>query len=254
MISSGGLTWLSGCRRLISSCRWCFQHKGICAKSPMWLIIVTTPLELLHVDNDGVGSTPQTWWTFWSFATILGNTSWGMWPPIKLQKLLLSFCGRFMSQFLEHQPSFWVKQGANFKSNIIRELCKLMGIWKVRISPYHAQINGQVAWAHQMLMHMIGKLSKDWKADWLKHLPKLVHAYNSMRSANTGYIPHYLMFRCWSCLPINFYFPTERGTQKHQGVDHHIAEQHEWLREAFKEAMMQSTSEVERQSGTTIGS
>ena len=38
-----------------------------------------------------------------------------------------------------------------------------------------------------MLMCMIGKLSKDNKADWAKHLPELVHAYNSMRSAITGY-------------------------------------------------------------------
>ena len=43
-----------------------------------------------------------------------------------------------------------------------------MGIWKVRISPYHAETKGQVEQAYQMLMHMIGKLSKDQKADWPK--------------------------------------------------------------------------------------
>ena len=114
--------------------------------------------------------------------------------------------------------------GASFESNIIRELCKLMGIKKVKTSPYHAQINSQVDQACQMLMHMIGKLSKDWKADWPKHLPKLVHAYNSMRSAITGYSPIYLMFGCQPHLPINFYFPTIRGTQKHQCVNHYISE------------------------------
>ena len=38
-----------------------------------------------------------------------------------------------------------------------------------------------------------------------------------------------------------------RGTEKHQHVDHYVAELHEWLQETFKEAQMQSTSEAERQ-------
>ena len=69
-----------------------------------------------------------------------------------------------------------------------------MGTWKVRTLPYHAQANGQVEGAHQMLMCMIGKLSKDWKVDWPRHLPELVHAYNFTRLAITRYSPHYLMF------------------------------------------------------------
>ena len=104
-------------------------------------------------------------------------------------------------------------QEANFESKIITELCELMSIWKVRNSPYHAQTNRQVEQAHQMLMHMIVKLSKGWKADWPKHLPELVHAYNSTRSAIIGYIPHYLMFGHHPHLPINFYFPMIRGTK-----------------------------------------
>ena len=69
---------------------------------------------------------------------------------------------------------------ATFESNIISELCKLIGIWKARTSPYHPQTNGQVEQVHQMLIQMIGKLGKDQKADWPKHLPELVHAYNSI--------------------------------------------------------------------------
>ena len=118
--------------------------------------------------------------------------------------------------------------------HIIRELCELMDMQKVRTSPYHAQTNGQVEWAHQMLMHMIGKLGRDWKVDWLKHLPTSVHAYNSAQLAITRYSLHYLMYGCQPCISIDFYFPMKRGTKKHQCVDHHIAELHEWLWKPLK--------------------
>ena len=51
-----------------------------------------------------------------------------------------------------------------------------MGIQKVRTSTYHDQANGHVDQVLQMLMHMIGKLSKDWNVDWPKHLSDLVQA------------------------------------------------------------------------------
>ena len=50
---------------------------------------------------------------------------------------------------------------ASFKSNIIGDLCELMGIWKARTLPYHPQTNGQVEQAHQMLMWMIGKFGNE---------------------------------------------------------------------------------------------
>ena len=137
--------------------------------------------------------------------------------------------------------------GANFQSNIISELCELIGIWKGRILPYHPQANRQVEQAHQMLMQMIGKLSKYQVADWPKHPLELLHGYNSMRSVITGYSLHYLMFGQWLCPPINFYFPTIMSTEKHQHVDHYVAGLCEQLCEAFKEAQVQSTSEAEMQ-------
>ena len=91
--------------------------------------------------------------------------------------------------------------GNSFESNVIKELCELIGIWNVRTSPYHTQTNGHIEWAHQMLMCMIGKHSRGQKADWSKHLPELVQTYNPTRSAITRYGPHYLMFGCRPCLP-----------------------------------------------------
>ena len=70
------------------------------------------------------------------------------------------------------------------------------------------QTNRLVERSHQMIMHMIGKLGEDKKANWPSHLAEIAHAYNATRSAVTGYSPHYLMFGQWPRLPVNFVFPT----------------------------------------------
>ena len=213
-------------------------------------IIATASLELLHVDFTlrWLWSLidHQAWWTYWFSAITSWNMSWLMCTPTILQRLA-KFLWQGYILIFRVPAKLHSDQGTNFASNIIKELFVLMGIWKVWTSPYHTPTNGQVAWAHQMLMHMIGKLSKDQRADWPKHLPELVHAYNSMISAITRIQPHYLMFRDQPCLSIDFYFPMIRDTEKHRCIDYYIAELCEWLWEACKEAQVQSTSEAEIQ-------
>ena len=86
-------------------------------------------------------------------------------------------------------------RGASFTSNVIKELCKILGIKQLQTMPYHPQMNGLVKRSHQMIMYMIGKLGEDKKNHWPSHLDEIAHAYNATQSAVTGYSPHYLMFR-----------------------------------------------------------
>ena len=97
--------------------------------------------------------------------------------------------------------------GANFMSALVEELCSAFGIQKCRTTAYHTQCNGQVEHFHQMLFHMIDKLSCDKKAQWEQNLPELLQAYNSTWSAMTSYSPHYLMFGRCPHLPVDYYFP-----------------------------------------------
>ena len=116
--------------------------------------------------------------------------------------------------------------------------------------PYHPQANRLVERSHQTIMHMIGKLGEDKKADWPSHLAEIVHAYNATRSAVTGYSPHYLMFGRWPRLPVNFVFPTVGSSEapmretSARKVDTYIASVRDQLRSTLREARAQSTAEA----------
>ena len=137
--------------------------------------------------------------------------------------------------------------GANFTSTLVEELCTTFGIQKCRATAYHTQCNGQVECFNQMLFPMIGKLMSDKKAHWEQHLPELVQAYNSTRSAVTGYSPHYLMFGRCLCLPIDFYFPTTGTHVCTCHVPTYVVEVREHFKEAYMEVHSWTNNEAEWQ-------
>ena len=101
-----------------------------------------------------------------------------------------------------------------------------------------------------MIMHMIGKLGEDKKANWPSHLAEIVHAYNATQSTVTGYSPHYLMFGRWPRLPVNFVFPTIGSNEapmreaSTRNVDVYVASVRDQLRSALWEVQAQSTAEA----------
>ena len=139
--SSGGLAWQCRCREWSVAVKGVFNMKEpaprLCYKL-FWL----SPLELLHED-------------FTSIKTMMG-----------LEQLLhtvnvVVLCDHFMRHVMVFvTPDQTAKTvaicvwqgyisifgapakllsdwGASFESNIISELCELMGIWKARTLPYH---------------------------------------------------------------------------------------------------------------------
>ena len=115
-------------------------------------------------------------------------------------------------------------RGANFTSTLVKELCSAFGIQKCWTIAYHTPCNGQVEHFHQMLFRMIGKLSRDKKAQWEQHLLELLQAYNSTRSVVTGYSQHYLMFGRCLHLPVDYYFPTVSAYERSHHVPAYVTE------------------------------
>ena len=67
-------------------------------------------------------------------------------------------------------------QAREFTSQVISELCDLLGITKIQMSPYHPQMNGVVECVYQTLRRMIAKMDPDKRAKWPSHLRPILIA------------------------------------------------------------------------------
>ena len=123
-------------------------------------------------------------------------------------------------------------QGKAFTSEVVGQLCLQFRISQLTTTAYHPQGNGQVEHAHQTLGRMIGKLEDELR-DSGQNICQ-THAYNSTRSAVTSYLPHFLMFRQWPRLPIDFVFPIDKVMGTLRPIDNYVGELISALRKAFK--------------------
>ena len=138
-------------------------------------------------------------------------------------------------------------KGKSFTTTVVEDLCTLYGVKKLRTSSYHAQTNGQVERMNQTLIRLIGKLDKDTKACWSKHLPELLMAFNSTCSAVTGYSPHFLLFDRRLRILVDYLFPTLQDMPHKSKLEESVALHQKGLKEAFAMARQLTSKEAARQ-------
>ena len=85
-------------------------------------------------------------------------------------------------------------QGWNFESQVMADLCSLMGTQKIWTSPYHPQTNGQCKRFNSTLIGMLGMLPPVKKSEWKNHIGMLVHDYTCTWNSATEFSPYYLMY------------------------------------------------------------
>ena len=94
-------------------------------------------------------------------------------------------------------------QGRNFKSELIVDLCRLMGTEKLGTSPYHPQTNRQCERFNCTMTGMQGILSPEQRSDWKGSIGALVHTYNCTRDSAIGFSPCFLRYGRQPHLPID---------------------------------------------------
>ena len=97
-------------------------------------------------------------------------------------KCLYAFICRFGAPDMLHTD-----QGRNFESALISELCKLLGITKTRITPYHPQLDGAIDHFNRTLLSMLSTvLGEEGEENWEVVLPAVMLAYRSSPHQHLG--------------------------------------------------------------------
>ena len=190
----------------VLKCSRCLRRKTPPQVAPLQPILVTQPLELVHMD-------------YLSLEPSKGNienvlvitdhfTRYALAYPSKTQTAQAT-ATILWDNFICHYgfpEKFISDQGRNFESDLIKELCRIAGVKKVHTTPYHPQGNGQCERFNSTLCNMLGTLSEEEKSDWKSYLGCMTHAYNCTKHASTTYSPYYLMFGRHPRLPIDVEF------------------------------------------------
>ena len=190
----------------VLKCSRCLRRKTPPQVAPLQPILVTQPLELVHMDNLSLEPSKGN---IENVLVITDHfTRYALAYPSKTQTAQAT--ARILwDNFICHYgfpEKFISDQGRNFESDLIKELCKIAGVKKVHTTPYHPQGNGQCERFNSTLCNMLGTLNEEEKSDWKSHLGCMTHAYNCTKHASTTYSPYYLMFGRHPRLPIDVEF------------------------------------------------
>ena len=85
-------------------------------------------------------------------------------------------------------------RGTNFLSEVIQEVCTLLGVEKVNTSGYHPQTDGLVERFNRTIIAMLSKCVKKHGRDWDTHLPYLLFAYRVSVQESTRESPFFLLY------------------------------------------------------------
>ena len=94
-------------------------------------------------------------------------------------------------------------RGKEVDGRLLNEVCRLLGIDKMRTTAYKPSTNAQVERMHATLNSLMAKTASTSQSDWDIQLPYIMAAYRASRHSATGMTPNFLMLgrevRSMSC-------------------------------------------------------
>lgn len=122
-----------------------------------------------------------------------------------------------------------------YESKLLKELCRLLDICKLRTSGYKPSTNGMIERFHRTLNTMLAKVVEKNQRNWDAELPHVVAAYRATAHSSTGYTPNYLMFGRETRAPLDIVLG-ETSPEAAHSYSAYVAEKKELMTKAYEKA------------------
>ena len=109
--------------------------------------------------------------------------------------------------------SLHTDQGTNFCSQLLKDVCTLLGVDKTRTSAFHPQGNGQVERHNRVVADMLSKYCANNPRIWDRLVPYLTFVYNTTVHKTTGATPFSLVYGAECQYPIDLFYPRQPGAE-----------------------------------------
>ena len=233
--------WIKGCKSCL------LRKTPTHDRAPLTSITTTQPLELVCMDYLKLEMSKGGY----QYVLVITDhfTRYALAIPTK-NTTARTTAEAFFNNFVVHYgfpKRIHSDQGANFESNLIRELCNITGMTKSRTSPYHPMGNGLTERFNRTLLGLLGTLATEQKRDWKRYIGPLVHAYNSMRQDTTGQTSYYLMFGSQPRLPVDIAFGLQQDTEKKKSMSSYVADMKTRLQKSYELASKAAKNAQSRQ-------
>ena len=214
-------TWKDDVVRYCRMCPNCSEyHRGkLGRQGPLRPVIAGAPNERYYIDTTGPHPKSERG-NIYILTCIDAFTKWAEAFPIRnkeaetIAKVLVEqvFC-RFGTPV-----SVLSDQGKEVDGNIMRSICRMLDIDKLRTSPYKPSTN-QVERLHRTINSVLAKTVANHQRDWDTRLSFAMAAYRASRSESTGYTPNMLVFGREVRAPVDIIYgsPNDEPAQTYDG-------------------------------------
>ena len=180
-------------QKFVTTCRRCQLAKPTTNKNkaPLQPIQASGPNEIWAMDLMGPLAYTPTGKRYILVATDL-FTKW-----VETVALADQSAVSVARAFVEHvvfrhgtPGSLLTDQGANFESQLMKEICSMLSINKIRTSIFHPRTDGQAERLNRTIKERIASLGGNWE----ETLPVVTHSINCSVNSTTGMSPFQLVY------------------------------------------------------------